>query len=78
MPPPTSSVGRSSLGTAVQGQEETRQAAVEAGCLFLSVPRPLALSLAMSSLDDPTLLWERGAVGSISERIGEAGISLGL
>ena len=56
MPPPTSSVGRSSPGTAVQDQEGSHQAAAEAGCLFLSVPRPLASSLEMSS-SDPTLLW---------------------
>ena len=67
MPPPTSSVGRSSPGTAVQDQEGSRQVAAEAGCLFLSVPHPLASSLEMSS-SDPTLLWVGGTVGDISER----------
>ena len=67
MPPPTSSVGRSSLGTAVQDQVGSRQAGAEAGCLFLSVPHPLASSLEMSS-SDPTLLWAGGGtVGDISE-----------
>lgn len=67
MPPPTSSVGRSFLGTAVQDQEGSHQAVAEAGCLFLSVPHPLASSLEMSS-SDPTLLWVGGTVGDIGER----------